>query len=1348
METHDDEAESSRSKRSRQHETVEEDVLNRMGCDGEIDDMLRIRHQSGYANVAWLIARWMKRKRASTQKESQICCGQLILKIARKSKVLIDDVLRSLSAPIYCRDLDTTTLKDLMDSEGKLVPEDPQPGVPRVGVPRPLRAYMEPTTHLVMLSRSMISIISSTYLRHHSIHHKSSSNRMMMSSVEMTQYIQMIDCALLDVIENGSSLPKTQVVEGVTTLMPITSVEDKAQRRLEVKLMEAIEKKFGKNAATKKTQRNLLKQQYENFTALNSEMLDQTFNRLQKLVYEPEVKGMSSSNSSTQNMAFVSSSNNNSTNGAVNTAQVVNTANGVSTASIQVNASFSSNIDNLSDAVICTFLASQPNSSQLVHEDLEQIHLDDLEKMDLKECRAPRSQDTKHKESTRRTVSVETPALIALVSCDGLGVYDWSDQAEEGLNYALMAYISTSLDSKINFATKPVVENCDAETSETKPKDVRKNNDALIIMKWVSDDEEEEGNPQIDLQDKGVINIRFSRHMTGNMSYLTNYKEINGGYIAFIGNLKGGKITGKEGKTTQSHLLHMNLFGTTFVKSLMKKMYCLVVTDDYSRFTSVFFLSTKDETSGILKSFITRIENLVDHKDKVIRCDNRTEFKNREMNQFCKMKGILRQFSVARTPQQNRVSERRNRTLIEVSRTMLADSKLRTTFWAEAVNTTCYVQNRVLVVKPYNKTPYELFHGRTPTLCFDETIWVSGYHSQYLRSLRKRIVKENLHIRFSENTPNVVGSGLDWLFDIDALIRIMNYESIVVGTQSNGFAGTKACDNADDGFKPSSDDVKKVIEDPRQESECRDQEQDDNVNITNNVNAASTNVVNVVSKNICNKLPFDLNMPSLEVISTFNFSSNHEDDDEEADMNNMNTTIQVSPIPTIIIHKYHHLNQVIEDLHSATQTRNTSKNLEEHGFVSTIHQRTNHNDHQNCLFACFLSQEEPKMVIYALKDPRWIKAMQGELLQFKLQEVWTLVDLPNGKKAIGTKCVFKNKKDERGIMIRNKANYAFLYGKIEEEVYVCQPPGFEDPNFLDRVYKTMDFKEEKLTRPCSSKGTKMSSMGELTFFLGLQVKQKNNGIFISQDKYVVEILKKFRFTEVKNASTPMETQKPLLKDEDGEQFWSIAKAKTINREGQIHAKADGKKVIITEASIRRDLQFADEEGVDCLPNDTIFEQLALIDNPRRKNTQVPQPSGSTEHVANEVVYKELDDKLVRAATTASSLEAEQDSGNINKTQSKIGCVLVLIYSTKGASGSTSQAPGKELNMRQRRWLELLSDYDCDIHYYPGKANVVADALSRKEREPLIRLIYSGLKASPGRSSDRGCTGKPNFKRDD
>ncbi|GKD98872.1 putative ribonuclease H-like domain-containing protein, partial [Tanacetum coccineum] len=339
--------------------------------------------------------------------------------------------------------------------------------------------------------------------------------------------------------------------------------------------------------------------------------------------------------------------------------------------------------------------------------------------------------------------------------------------------------------------------------------------------------------------------------------------------------------------------------------------------------TPVFFLATKDETSGILKSFIIGIENLVDHKVKVIRCDNGTEFKNREMNQFCEMNGILRQFSLARTPQQNGVAERRNRTLIEAARTMLVDSKLPTTFWAEAVNTACYVQNRVLVVKPHNKTPCELFYGRTPTLSFmrpfrypviilntidhlakfdgkaDKGFFV-GYslNSKAFRvfNSRTRIVEENLHIRFSENPPNVVGRGPDWLFDIDALTRTMSYEPIVAGTQSNGFAVSQDPKSShDDGSKPSSDNGKKVDEDPRKESECNDQEKEDNVNNTNNVNAASTNKVNAVGGKTSIELPFDPNMPTME---DYSIIRDDEDVGAEADMNNLDTTIQVSPIPT------------------------------------------------------------------------------------------------------------------------------------------------------------------------------------------------------------------------------------------------------------------------------------------------------------------------------------------------------------------------------------------------------------------------------------------------------------------
>ncbi|GKD30087.1 uncharacterized mitochondrial protein-like protein [Tanacetum coccineum] len=555
----------------------------------------------------------------------------------------------------------------------------------------------------------------------------------------------------------------------------------------------------------------------------------------------------------------------------------------------------------------------------------------------------------------------------------------------------------------------------------------------------------------------------------------------------------------------------------------MKKMYFLVVIDDYNRFTWFFFLATKDETSGILKSFITGIENLVDHKVKVIRCDNGTELKNREINQFCEKKGILRQFSVARTPQQNRVAERRNRTLIEAARTMLADSKLPATFWAE-----------VVILLAMCKIEYHLgkFDGKA-----DEGFFV-GYslNSKAFRvfNSRTRIVEENLHIRFSESTPNVVGSGPDWLFDIDALTRTMNYKPIVAGTQSNGFAGTKASDNAgpkssqDDGSKPLSDDGKKVDEDSRKDSECNDQEKEDNVNNTNNVNVASINEVNDVGAKTSIKLLVDPDMPALEDINIFDLSNDDEDDGGEADMNNLDTTIQVSTNPTTRIHKDHPLDQVIRDLQSATQTRRMSKNLEERGFVSIIKQRTNHKDIQNCLFACFLSQEEPK------KDERgtMIRNKARLVAQGYTQEEgidYDEVFVPVARiEAIRLFLAYASFKDFMVYQMdvkkytRLKKHYMDYIKLLDLGMKPCQ-----------HICWTMGLKDGKLTRPYSSEGTKF--YGRTYILLRIQAEQKKDGVFISQDKYVGEILKKFEFTEVKTASTPMKTQKPLLKDEDREE---------------------------------------------------------------------------------------------------------------------------------------------------------------------------------------------------------------------
>ncbi|GJV84547.1 ribonuclease H-like domain-containing protein [Tanacetum coccineum] len=991
-------------------------------------------------------------------------------------------------------------------------------------------------------------------------------------------------------------------------------------------LKPGVETKIAPTTAEEKAQRRLLRR------ASSSEVLDQTFDRLQKLISQLEIHGESISQEDV-NQKFLRSLSpewnthtiiTNNTNGAVNTTL------GATTASTQATAVNSTTIDNLSDAVIYAFFASLPNSPQLDNEDLQQIHPNDLEEMDLRWQMAMLTMRARRfLKNTRRKFSVNDneeddvpqakiekkifkPSFVKIefvkpkqqektarktvnhVDCKKVNQKQfqntkpiWNNAKRVNHhNFAKKTHpypkknivpgavlmksgqVSLNIASQVNTAHPKITMNSArlmtnlSKSAHSTPRAVvnaARPNAVVNAVKGNNVNAVKASACWV-WKPKTKVLDHVSKHNSASITlkkfdYVdaqgrSNYEEIDGGYVAFGGNPKGGKITGRgtiktgnldfenvyfvkelkfnlfsvlqmcdkknnvlfndtecivlspnfkltdesqvllkvprknnmysvdlknivpkggltclfaKATSDESELWHRRLGHINF-KTMNKLVKRNLVRDNYSRFSWVFFLATKDETSSILKSFITGVENLIDQKVKVIRCDNGTKFKNKEMNQFCKRKGK--------------------------------------------------------------------FDGKA-----DEGLFV-GYsiYSKAFRvfNCRTRIVEENLHVQFSENTPNIAGSGPNWLFDIDALTKSMNYKPVVAGNQSNGNAGTKACDDAgkarmetvpgkdyillplwtadlpfsqssksspDAGFKPSGDDEKKVTEepgkeggDPSKEGESNDQEKEDNVNSTNTVNAASTNEVNVVGAKTCIELLNDPNMPELEDIV---YSDDDEDVGAKADMNNLDAFMPVSPIPTTRIHKDHPVEQIIRDFNSAPQTRRMTKNLEEYGLFSSVQQRTNHKDIQNYLFACFLSQEEPKKVIHALKDPSWIEAMQEELLQFKLQEVWTLLDLPNRKKAIGTKWVFRNKKDERGII---DVKSAFLYGKIEKEVYVCQPPGFEDPDFPDRVYKVEKalYGLHQAPKACKAEG---------------------RWDFISQDKYVTEILKKFGFTDVKTAST-------------------------------------------------------------------------------------------------------------------------------------------------------------------------------------------------------------------------------------
>ncbi|GJU19077.1 putative ribonuclease H-like domain-containing protein [Tanacetum coccineum] len=477
-------------------------------------------------------------------------------------------------------------------------------------------------------------------------------------------------------------------------------------------------------------------------------------------------------------------------------------------------------------------------------------------------------------------------------------------------------------------------------------------------------------------------------------------------------------------------LLHMDLFGPTSVRSLNHKTYCLVITDDFSRFSWVFFLRTKDETSGILKDFIRQIENQLNQKVKTIRCDNGTEFKNRDFIEFCGSKGIKREYSNARTPQQNGVAERKNRTLIEAARTMLADSFLPNTFWAEAVSTACYVLNRVLVTKPQNKTPYELITGKIPIISYirpfgchvtilntidhlgkfdgksDEGFLV-GYSLQSkafrVYNLETKRVEENLHITFLENKPNVARKGPTWLFDLDYLTDSMNYQPVRLENQANKHTGPKEAnhnvgtkDNIDAGDskievkyaqnyfvlpiwssytstvknskarnackEPNKHPDLKTNEKPvdkedqvfldeleklkRQEQDANDaaeafrkkfaQDTEDLLLQAGAAKASSTNTVNTTSTPVNTASPYgglsftdltntdkdDLEIPLLEeiynnLIDGIFTNASYDDEDAVADFINLETIVNVSPIPTSRINFIHPSTLILGDPKSA-----------------------------------------------------------------------------------------------------------------------------------------------------------------------------------------------------------------------------------------------------------------------------------------------------------------------------------------------------------------------------------------------------------------------------------------------
>ncbi|GJU46587.1 retrovirus-related pol polyprotein from transposon TNT 1-94 [Tanacetum coccineum] len=666
------------------------------------------------------------------------------------------------------------------------------------------------------------------------------------------------------------------------------------------------------------------------------------------------------------------------------------------------------------------------------------------------------------------------------------------------------------------------------------------------------------------------------------------------------------------------NLLHMDLCGPMRVASINGKKYILVIVDDYSRYTWTLFLPSKDETPEVLKYFLMMIQRNLQALVISVRTDRGTEFLNKTLNEFFKEEGIEHKTSTPQTPEQNGVVERQNRTLVKAARTMLSASKLPLFFWAEAIATACYTQNRSIIIPTHEKTAYHIINDRKPSIkhlhifgctCYltrdsenldkmkekGDTCILVGYSTLLkgyrVYNKRTRLIVESIHLRFDE-------------------IKEMSKTSV-----TNDTSGLEL----DLLFGPLYDEF---FNDG-----------------TSRVNKSSSPIDNSIQKDT---LPSTHIQPKSKPTTSTNVHAEENNDNQTEFTNPLCTPVQenaesssrnigTSNMQTFNQPQYSEYRWTKD--HPLTQVRgNPSKPVQTRRQLAT--------DPEMCMFALTVSIVEPKNIKEAMADSAWIEAMQDELHQFDRLQVWELVDKPFGKNVIKLKWLWKNKKDEDQTVIRNKARLvakgyaqeegidfdesfapvarleavrifvayaahksfpiyqmdvktAFLNGPLKEEVYVAQPDGFVDPDHPDKVYRlrkalyglkqaprawydelskflisngftkgiidptlfTIKYGEDILlvqiyvddiifgsTNPKFSKRFEklmhgrfeMSLMGEMKFFLGLQIHQSPRGIFINQAKYTLEILKKHGMEKGQSIGTPMATKPKLDADLSGE----------------------------------------------------------------------------------------------------------------------------------------------------------------------------------------------------------------------
>ncbi|KAJ9553429.1 hypothetical protein OSB04_017474 [Centaurea solstitialis] len=575
-----------------------------------------------------------------------------------------------------------------------------------------------------------------------------------------------------------------------------------------------------------------------------------------------------------------------------------------------------------------------------------------------------------------------------------------------------------------------------------------------------------------------------------------------------------GKIKKSSHKLKVEHntskplqLLHMDLCGPMRIQSINGRKYVLVIVDDFSRYTWVNFLRSKDGASDIIISFIRNVQVRLQLPVQVIRTDNGTEFKNCKLDSFLDSVGITHTFSAARTPQQNGVVERKNRTLVEAARTMLAFSKLLLHFWAEAVASTCFTQNRSLITKRFMKTLYELVYNRPPSIKFfrvfgcecyvkndkdnldkfspkgDEGVFI-GYAkdspSYRVYNKKTRRVVESTNVDFEEgieedSTPAPVTPGISGVLASDQLHGNPMTSSSPANKPSSSNPNTCDLDELFEFFYKDSPapanvalPIPAVVQPaPRVMVSTTDVSASILQGNSSSSSATASPITRVLpasaegepSQTFQQQAPV-VNVPSPQsgASSTMPTTSQQQGIHQPAPQvagrststaqpapqaggpSHVSTDLLAAPGPIVVQSQVpptattlattsrepeFYIDLRIEPLPPPTLPH-TTKWTRAHPLHQVIGStsvpvKTRSATQNECLFAAFLSRHEPSNVTEALDISDWVTAMQEELNQFERLGVWRLVPRPKNKNIIDLKWIFKNKKDEDGIVTRNKA---------------------------------------------------------------------------------------------------------------------------------------------------------------------------------------------------------------------------------------------------------------------------------------------------------------------------------------